>query len=265
MMVTLVRLERLRTPVPIWLLLTAILVTASVTTAIFVAPTYLSPKQDFSLQPVDATRSFFAGSCVVCYEFIVRVNSLNGFTGIVSFTTSAPTNLNVGLSGATNPNPLALLGRNDTLFVHVGTGNVGNYTLTVTGTSGVLSHSATLTVVAQSLTFTVNPDPVPIVNATSPIVTTNATVTISGVNGFSGNLSISASGSPESSARVYRSTVFLPFRGTASATINATVSMYIMYGYVISALPCRGPGYVSIMATSPGRGYVSHTFATVCV
>jgi len=60
----------------------------------------------------------------VSFEFKVKVNSLNGFTGIVSFTTANPADLKVKLGGATNPNPLALLGRNDTLFVAVGTQNV---------------------------------------------------------------------------------------------------------------------------------------------
>jgi hypothetical protein len=83
----------------------------------------------------------------------VKVNSLNGFTGIVSFTTANPANLYVKLAGATDPNPFALLGRNDTLFVDVGTYDVGNYTFTVTGASGALSHSVTLRVIAQSLTF----------------------------------------------------------------------------------------------------------------
>jgi hypothetical protein len=97
---------------------------------------------------------------------------------------------------------LALLGRNDTLFVDVGTYDVGNYTFTVTGASGALSHSVTLRVIAQSLTFAVNPDPIPIVNSTSPRVTTNATMTLTGVNGFSGNISLSVSDHRETYASV---------------------------------------------------------------
>lgn len=250
---------------PIWLLLVAILVTASVATAIFVAPTFLSPKQDFSLQPVGASLPVWAGPCGSCREFKVRVNSLNGFTGIVSFTTAAPANLNVKLAGATNPNPLALLGRNDTLFVDVGASNVGNYTFTVTGTSGVLSHSVTLTVIAQSLTFTVNPNPIPIVNATSPsggIVTTNATMTLTGVNGFSGNLYLSVVAYAQGFASVYSGPVFLPFGGTASATITASLYRTFSTGTI---LPCGGPGYLTVLAASSDGGGVSHTFPTVCV
>jgi hypothetical protein len=199
------------------------------------------------------------------------VNSLNGFTGIVSFTTVVPANLSVGrLAVASNPNlanPLALLGRNDTLFVDVGSSDLGNYTFTITGTSGVLSHSVTLAVITQSLTFTINPDPIRVVNASAPnggSVRTNSTMTVIGVDGFSGNLYLSVYGAVGAFAHVYPSNVyggpaFLPFRGTASATITAEVPSYG------TSSVCKGPGYVIILATNPNRGGVFHTFATACV
>jgi hypothetical protein len=90
-------------------------------------------------------------------------------------------------------------------------------------------------------------------------------MTLTGVNGFSGNISLSVSDYRETYASVKWGPVFLPFGGTTSATIMATVPANIMFGTVISYFPCRGPGYVTILATSSGRGYVSHTFATSCV
>jgi hypothetical protein len=141
---------------------------------------------------------------------------------------------------------------------------VGNYNFTVTGTSGALTHSVTLRAVTQNLTFTVNPDPIRIVNSTSPRVTTNATMTLTGVNGFSGNVSLSVTADVEAYATVYRGPIFLPLGETTSATIMATVLAEIMFGYIVSYFPCRGPGYVTISALT-SAGIVSHTFATVCV
>ncbi len=155
-----VRLERLRRPVPVWMLLVGILVTASVATGVFIGPSYLGPKPDFSLQPVQTSGPVFAGA--ISYRgalvFRIGVTSVNGFSGIVSFSAPAPAGLDVRVQGIGSPNPVAILGRNDTIDVSVGANNVGNYTLTVTGTSGALSHSVTLMVIAQTITFTANPD-----------------------------------------------------------------------------------------------------------
>ena len=222
----------------------AILVTASIAAAIFIVPSYLRPRPDFILQPVEASLPIMAGNT---REFNVKVSSLNGFTGIVSFSSAATASLSVKLAGTSGPNPVALLGRNDTLFVDVTTSNVGNYTLTVTGISRELSHSITLTVIAQSITFTANPDPI-VVSKTTPV---SGSITLEGINGFSGNVNLGAS-----YADVSRS-VFLPLRGTANATVTT---------YTAPSNTCPLPtGFVITISAATNAGVVFRNFNTVCV
>ncbi|MGA2682463.1 MAG: hypothetical protein ABSF44_11775 [Candidatus Bathyarchaeia archaeon] len=71
----------------------------------------------------------------------ITVNSLNGFTGVVSLTPTASSGINVGL----NPTSITTSGTSTlTVQVPIATAN-GTYSVTVTGVSGTLSHSTTLT------------------------------------------------------------------------------------------------------------------------
>ncbi len=124
-------MQRLRRPVPIWVLLVGILVTAAVAAAVFIGPSYLGPKPDFSLSPVRVSNSVIAGPYSVESIFKVRVTSVNGFSGIVTFSSVGPPSLSVRLYGIGSPNPVAIVGKNDTIEASVGASTVGNYSLTV--------------------------------------------------------------------------------------------------------------------------------------
>jgi hypothetical protein len=242
-------LERLRRRVQLWMLVVAILATGSVTTAIFIAPSYLGPKPDFKLEPVQFSEDVMAGHGGLCCSLLkVSVTSLNGFTGIISFTASAPSGLNVSLAGTGSPNPVAILGRNDTLKVSALANSSGNYSLTVTGSYRELSHSVTLIVIAQSITFSANPDPIVIPKTGSA----NSVLTVGGVNGFSGTVRFYSYG-PNGCCYLHPNPVFLPLHETTTVTITTQP-------------PGTGsclPSVMIIDATSD-VGVIEQGFNTVC-
>ena len=110
----------------------------------------------------------------------ITITALNGFTGVVSLTDTIPT----GLSCNTiSPNTITSSG---TATVSCTATVAGNYTLTVTGTSGSLSHSTTALFRFQDFTTSAT-SPVP-VDATQPAA---STITIAALNHFSGIVNLS--------------------------------------------------------------------------
>ena len=81
---------------------------------------------------------------------IITVTPENGFTGTVSFTTS-------GATGVTTSYMASISGGSGTSNLTVTALVAGDYTVTVTGTSGSLQHSLTVVVSAVDFTFSVTP------------------------------------------------------------------------------------------------------------
>jgi len=121
----------------------------------------------------------------------VAISPLNGFTGTVSLTASGlPSGVTASLS------PASLSGyAGSTLTVIVGSEvPPGAYTATVTGTSGGLTHGATVTVTVPAPDFSLSASPSVLSVAQGGRGT--STLTVSPLNGFMGSVSLSASGLP---------------------------------------------------------------------
>jgi len=114
------------------------------------------------------------------------VKSLDGFTGIVTLSAITPPNVNASIQGYNTPNPVAILGTNDTVFLGISAGVAGNYAVTIIGSSGQLSHSVSITIIAQDMTFQDSVDPLVVPQNSKA----NITVTMHGVNGVHGNLTL---------------------------------------------------------------------------
>jgi len=106
----------------------------------------LSPKPDFRLQPIQSFQKTFTGDRA---DFTIRVISLNNFTGMVTLSTHAP---NVSPGGGS-----VLLGSSVDETISVTSNVAGNYTLTVTGQSGKLSHSVNVALMVQGIRVTLTP------------------------------------------------------------------------------------------------------------
>jgi hypothetical protein len=98
--------------------------------------------QDFTI--VASPSSIPVQQCASNNMVIITITSLGGFSGIVTLTPSAPT----GLTAIVNPTTITMSG-SATLTVTAGCTtpiSPPNYLVDVTGSSGTLSHKATVTV-----------------------------------------------------------------------------------------------------------------------
>lgn len=146
--------------------------------------------------------------------FPIVVSGINGFTGIVTVTINAPQ----GVQGYTSSfgSPL-ILGPPQTVIIYLYSTSPGNYTVTVTGTSGKISHSISLSLVEQEIGFSASPNPLMLLNKSATSV-----ITLTSLNGFSGNVTIRPTLPPYLTYTVSPSPVFLSEGGKATASITFT-------------------------------------------
>jgi hypothetical protein len=136
--------------------------------------------RDFTIaatSPAPVNAGSFAGSTIT-------LTAVNHFAGSVGLTGTIPSGLTCGTI-----TPSSITG-SGTATISCSAGAAGNYTLTVTGTNGALSHSATIVISVQDYAITANVASVEI-NAGS---NGSSTITITPLNHFSGIVSLSTSG-----------------------------------------------------------------------
>jgi uncharacterized membrane protein len=169
----------------------------------------------------------------------ITVTPLNGFTGSVTFSA---TGLPSGVTAAFSPNPST---SSTTLSLTASaTATAGTATVTITGVSGSLTETTpvSLTVnVPPNFSLAASPTSVSIVQAGA---SGTSTVSITPQNGFSGSVTMAASGLPTGVTAA-----FSPNPATSSSTLTLTAS----------ATAPTGTATVTITGTS---GSLTHT-ATV--
>jgi hypothetical protein len=171
------------------------------------AYTIMVSTPDFSLSPSPASQTVVQGNPT---SYGVTINPTNGFAGQVTLSVSG---LPSGAAGSFSPNPGT---STSTLSVTTAAGTpLGTFTLTITGVSGTLTHTATVTLVVSTPDFSLSASP------SSKTATQGGaasySVSISPILGFTGQVSLSASGLPTGA-----SGSFSPNPATTSSTLTVT-------------------------------------------
>jgi len=167
---------------------------------------------DFSLTATPASRTVVAGTGTT-YTATVTVGT--GFSGTVAFSVSG---LPPGTTASFNPTSVNTSG-STTLSVSTSASTpLGTYPLTITGTSGPITHSVNVTLIVTGNTdFTISATP------SSATIgkggTATYTVTITAVQGFTGTVSFSVTGEPRFANSKFTPTSVVN-SGTSVLTVN---------------------------------------------
>ena len=219
--------------------------TASVTLVV-------NPPPNFTLSASPASQSVVQGAGT---SYTVTVTPSGGFTGTVSFSSSG---LPTGATATFNPTSVAGSGSSTMSVTTSSTTPTGSYPLTITGTSGTLSHTASVTLIvtaAATPNFTLSASP------SSQTVTqgasTSYTVTITPSGGFTGSVTFSASGLPAGAAAS-----FAPNPATSTSTMTVTTVTTTPAGsYPLTITGVSGPlthtASVTLVVTAAGAGNFS--------
>jgi len=170
-----------------------------------------SAAPDYSVTATPASQSVTQGSST---SYTVTVTPSGGFTGTVNLSVS-------GLpAGATASfNPASVTSGSSTLTVTTAsTTPAGSFSLTITGTSGTLNHTASVTLVvnppaAPDFSLSATPASATVIQGNS----TSYTVNVNPSGGFTGTVNLSVSGLPSGATASFNPT---PVSGSGSSTLT---------------------------------------------
>ncbi|HKD80619.1 MAG TPA: choice-of-anchor D domain-containing protein [Candidatus Angelobacter sp.] len=191
---------------------------------------------NFSLSASPASVSVTQGSSA---NSTITVTPSGGFTGSVSLSASG---LPAGVTATFGTNPTT--STSVVTFTASSAATTGTSTVTITGTSGALTHTTTISltvnaVAAPNFSLSASPASVSVTQGSSA----NSTITVTPSGGFTGSVSLSASG--------------LPAGVTASFGVNPTTSTSAVT-LTASSTATTGTSTVTITGTS---GALTHTTA----
>jgi uncharacterized membrane protein len=177
-----------------------------------------TPNPDFSLAATPASQTVTAGASA---GYTVTATSIGGFASTINLSLSG---LPSGATASFSPPSLSGSGNSVLTIATSSSTPAGSYTLTITGQSGGLVHTATVTVNVQApagadFSLGVSPGSSTIKVGSS----TSFRVTITATGGFSDTVNLSGSGLP-SGATASFSPAYLTGSGTATLSITTSRS-----------------------------------------
>ncbi len=185
-----------------------------------------SSSPDFSMVATPSTVKLTAGSSG---SSSITASPLNGFKGTVTLVSSSSAG---GVSCSLNPTSVVLGGsQNSTLSC---SGGSGAYSVVVTGSSGSLSHSTTVTFAFPDFKISASPASI----NTSPGRTGVSKVIFTSMNGFAGTISLTLSSSNGFNASLNPTSVILGSGGTVNSTL--TVSSRTIGSYTANVTGTSG-------------------------
>jgi pseudomonalisin len=143
---------------------------------------------DFSLAATPASQSVNQGSTAT---YTVTESVFDNYSNTVTFSVSG---LPTGASPTFTPPTLSGAGTSSLSITTLATTPLGSYPLTITGTDGVLTHTASATLVITTPDFSLTAAP----SVQTVVVgnTANYTATVAALNGYAGTVNLSVSGLP---------------------------------------------------------------------
>ena len=171
---------------------------------------------DFAVSASPSTQTVSAGGSTT---YTVNVGAVNGFTGSVSLSASG---LPSGATASFSPSSVSGLGSSTLTVTTTSSTPIGSPTLTITGTSGSLVHTATVTLnVTGPPDFTLSAAPSSF--SVDPGGAATYTVSVGALNGFTGSVSLSASGLPNGATASF-SPSSVSGSGFSTLTVTTTSS-----------------------------------------
>lgn len=166
---------------------------------------------DFSLSVSPSSQTTLQGGTTAGYT--LTINGTNGFASSVGLSVSG---LPSDATASFVPNPATTT--STMTIATASTTPVGSYPLTITGTSGSLTHTATATLVVDPAgDFTLGADPTSqsVVQGSS----TSYGITVNATGGFNGSVSLSATGLPSGATAL-----FAPNPTTNTSTLSVATA-----------------------------------------
>ena len=208
------------------------------------------PVPDYSLSATPASSTVVQGSGT---SYAVTITRTNGFAGAVSFTVSG---LPAGAAGSFSPNPSSTT--SSTLSVTTATTTpTGSYPLTITGTSGSLTHSTGVTLVVNApADYALSASPAS--SSVSAGAGTSYAVTITRSGGFAGAVTFSVAGLPAGAAGTFSPNP----SSTTSSTLSVTTATTTPVGsYALTITGASGAlthtASVTLVVTAAAAGNFS--------
>jgi hypothetical protein len=171
----------------------------------------------FTLAPSAATLSVTQGKTATD---TITVTDVGGFTGSV---TLAATGLPTGVTVAYGTNPTTAT--SVLTFTASATATAGTSTVTITGTSGTTTATTTISLTVSAAGFTLAPSAATL--SVTQGKTATDTITVTDVGGFTGSVTLSATGLPTGVTVAYgtnptTATSVLTFTASATATVGTS-------------------------------------------
>jgi subtilase family serine protease len=179
-----------------------------------------APSPSFTISATPSSQTVTEGNGT---SYTATVTPSGGFTASVTMSASG---LPSGASATFSPNPVSGGSGSSTMSVTTSSNTpTGTYTLTITGTSGSLTHSTTVTLVVSAAAmpnFSISASP------SSQTVTegngTSYTATVTPSGGFTGNVSMSASGLPSGANATFSPNPISGGSGSSSMSVTTSSS-----------------------------------------
>lgn len=206
----------------------------------FPFPTAHAQTGDFSLGTFLRGLGLPQGSTYNMNE--VNVTSLNGFSGIVSLTVAVSPIVSNGPRVSLYTSALSVTaGGSSYTIITVSTvaiTPVGNYTVTITGVNATLSHTTSfwlyISVPYKAPDFSITANPSTVTSTLTPHTVQNVSdnLTLTSLNGLSGNIKLSLRSDPGPSVVINPTSVTLTSGGTAQATL--TIQPFYAGNYTVT-------------------------------